>query len=34
MLVMRKEFIVGYNKQLYILKFVATEGNIYNFEQN
>ena len=34
MSVMRKEFMVGYNKHLYILKFVATVGNIYNFEQN
>ena len=34
MLVMRKEFMVGYNKQLHILKFVATVGKIYNFEQN
>ena len=33
-LVMRKEFMVGYNKQLHILKFVATVGKIYNFEQN
>ena len=34
MLDIKKEFTVGVYKELYILKFVATTGNICNFEQN